>query len=157
MTKYDYYVEYVEGIARAKGSSKPPAELPKPRIRLVQGANPPTSDDSHALVSLPNVVDEPREQVHVLLAGALSKNPDVLEKLSQLKSTLSETYFSKKSDDKEKKPILNDTKSDSKSSDKKAKKSSHKSESESDSDEPTVKTPKRKMRQHDTLLLSSKI
>ena len=48
MTKYEYYVEFVEGIARAKGSSKPTTELPKPAIRLVQGASAPTSDDNHA-------------------------------------------------------------------------------------------------------------
>jgi len=144
MTKYDYYVEYVEGIARQKGPTKPPAELPKPGIRLVQGVSPPTGDDDHALVGLPKI-DDQLSQIQVLLTGALSKNPDggaVLEKLSQLKSTLSETYFTKKSDDKEKKPI-SDSKSDSKSSDKK-RKSSRKSESDSDSDEPTTKPSKKK-------------
>jgi hypothetical protein len=63
MTKYEYYVEFVEGIARAKGSSKPTTELPKPAIRLVQGASPPTSDhDNNALVNLPNAVDALQEQ-----------------------------------------------------------------------------------------------
>ncbi len=138
MTKYDYYVEFVEGIARAKGSSKPTTELslPKPAIRLVQGASAPTSDDNHALVNLPNAVDA-LQQAHILLAGALSKNPEgqaVLEKLSQLKSTLSETYFTKKSDETQK-PIT-DPKSDSKSQEKKKKRSAQKSDSESDSDEP---------------------
>jgi hypothetical protein len=144
MTKYDYYVEFVEGIARAKGSSKPTTELPKPAIRLVQGASAPTSDDNHALVNLPNAVDA-LQQAQILLAGALSKNPEgqaVLEKLSQLKSTLSETYFTKKSDETQK-PIT-DPKSDSKSQEKKKKRSAQKSDSESDSDEPTTKTPKRK-------------
>ena len=144
MTKYDYYVEYEEGIARQKGSTKPPTELPKPGIRLVQGASPPTSDDTHALVGLPKEIDDLQEKIQILLTGALSKNPDgqaVLEKLSQMKSTLSETYFSKKSDSKDKKPI-SDAKSDSKSSSKK-RKSSRKSDSESDSDEPTTKTPKK--------------
>ena len=144
MTKYDYYVEYVEGIARAKGSFKPPTELPKPGIRLVQEASPPTSDDTHALVGLPKEIDDLQEKIQILLTGALSKNPDgqaVLEKLSQMKSTLSETYFSKKPDSKDKKPI-NDTKSDSKSSTKK-RKSSRKSDSDSDSDEPPAKTPKK--------------
>ena len=144
MTKYDYYVEYVEGIARQKGPTKPPAELPKPGIRLVQGVSPPTGDDVHTLVGLPKI-DDQLSQFQVLLTGALSKNPDggaVLEKLSQLKSTLSETYFTKKSDEKEKKPI-SDSKSDSKSSDKK-RKSSRKSESDSDSDESTPKPSKKK-------------
>ena len=57
------------------------------------------------MVSLPNAVDALQEQVQILLAGALSKNPEgkaVLEKLSQLKSTLSETYFTKKSDETQK-------------------------------------------------------
>ncbi len=76
MTKYEYYVKFVERIARAKGSSKPTTELPKPAIRLVQGASAPTSDDNHALVSLPNAVDALQEQVQILLAGALSKNPE---------------------------------------------------------------------------------
>ena len=99
MTKYDYYVEYVEGIARQKGSTKPPTELPKPGIRLVQGASPPASDDTHSLVGLPKEIDDLQEKIQILLTGALSKNPDgqaVLEKLSQMKSTLSETYFFEK-------------------------------------------------------------
>ena len=57
----------------------------------------------------------------------------MLEKLSQLKSTLSETYFTKKSDETQK-PIT-DPKSDSKSQEKKKKRSAQKSDSESDSDD----------------------
>ena len=144
MTKYEFYIEYLESTERARLPKTDKEPIAKPSIRLTQTSQSSNEDD-HLMTELKSVgegIDSAFDQMRVLLAnGIISKSPNgtaVLEKLTEFQSKMSETLFKKKSEDEGEKKPIKDT--EAKKSSEKRKKSHKKkgsdSDSESEKDEP---------------------
>jgi len=144
MTKYEFYIEYLESTERARLPKTEKDPIAKPVVRLTQTSQSSNEED-HLMTELKSVgegLDTAFDQMRVLLAnGIISKSPNgtaVLEKLTEFQSKMSETLFKKKSEDEGEKKPIKDT--EAKKSSEKRKKSHKKkgsdSDSESEKDEP---------------------
>jgi hypothetical protein len=138
MTKYEFYIEYLESTERARLPKTEKEPVAKPIIRLTQTSQSSNEED-HLMTELKSVgegLDSAFEQMRVLLAnGIISKSPNgtaVLEKLTEFQSKMSETLFKKKSEEEGEKKPIKDT--EAKKSSEKRKKNHKKKESDSDSD-----------------------
>ena len=146
ITKYEFYIEYLESTERARGPKVDKEPIAKPIVRLAQPSQSSNEED-HLMTELKSVgegIDSAFDQMRVLLAnGMISKSPNgtaVLEKLTEFQSKMSETLFKKKSEEEGEKKPIKDT--EAKKSSEKRKKKKKDSESDSDSEEEKPKPKK---------------
>ena len=151
MTKYEFYVEYLESTERAKGVKPPVEPIAKPTVRLTQPTSQSSIEDDQSMTELKTVAEGLEgtfNQMRVLLAGGtISKSPTgeaILEKLTEFQTKMSETFFKKKSEEEgSKKPIKSsETKKGSDKGTKRSRKGKD-SESESDSEKEEPKSNKK--------------